>query len=56
MFRTPEQVVQENVDFYNARNIDGFMTSFSEDIAFYNFSEPLPSLEGLAQIRKKLSS
>lgn len=51
MFRSPEQIVQENVDFYNARNIDGFMTSFSEDIALYNFSESLPSLEGLEQIR-----
>jgi len=51
MFRSPEQVVQENVDFYNARDIDGFMTSFSEDIALYNFSEPLPSLVGLEQIR-----
>ena len=49
---TPEKVVQENVDFYNARDIDGFMNSFSEDIALYNFSEPLPSLVGLAQIRE----
>lgn len=48
---TPEQVVQENVDCYNARDINGFMTSFSEDIALYNFSESLPSLEGLEQIR-----
>ena len=49
---TPEQVVQENVDCYNARDINGFMTSFSEDIALYNFSESLPSLTGLTQIRE----
>ena len=48
----PEQVVQENVDFYNAKDIDGFMTSFSEDIALYNFSNPLPSLVGLEKIRE----
>jgi len=49
---TPEQVVQENVDFYNARDIEKFMSSFSTDIALYSFSNPLPSLVGLNQIRK----
>ena len=29
---TPEQIVQENLDFYNDRNIEGFMSSFTEDI------------------------
>ena len=52
MFKSPEEIVQENVDFYNARDIDRFMSSFSEDIALYNFSEPLPSLVRLEQIRK----
>ena len=49
---SPEQVVQENVDYYNARDIDGFMTAFSEDIALYNFSELLPSLVGREQVRE----
>jgi len=49
--KTPELIVQENVDFYNARDINGFMTSFSEDIALYSFSNPIPSLVGLESIR-----
>ena len=49
---TPEQVVQENLDFYNQRNIDGFMTSFSEDIKMYNLSDPKPTVVGREQVRK----
>ncbi len=52
LIKTPEQIVQENVDFYNARDIDGFMTSFSDDIASYSFSNPNPSLVGLEKIRE----
>jgi hypothetical protein len=50
--RTPEQVVQENLDFYNNRNIEGFMTSFSEDIKMYNLGDPKPTVVGRDQVRK----
>jgi hypothetical protein len=49
---TPEQIVQRNLDFYNARNIEGFMSSFSNDIALYTYPEPIPATVGLEAVRK----
>lgn len=49
---TPEQVVQENLDFYNKRDIDGFMASFSNEIALYTFPEEKPDTLGLDAVRK----
>lgn len=49
---TPEQIVQENLDFYNNRDIDGFMTSFSDDIKVYNLGDPSPTVVGLDNVRK----
>lgn len=49
---SPEQVVQKNLDYYNARNIDGFMSLFSEDIVFVNFADGQVTLSGLAVCRK----
>lgn len=48
---TPEMVVQENLDFYNQRNLEGFMTSFSDSIALYNFGKSEPIAEGKEAIR-----
>jgi hypothetical protein len=50
--RTPEQIVQENLDFYNKRDIDGFMTSFSNEIALYTFPEAKPATVGLEAVRE----
>ncbi len=44
---TAEKVVQHNLDCYNNRDINGFMTSFSDDIALYTFPESEPSMVGL---------
>jgi hypothetical protein len=49
---TPEQVVQENLDFYNNRDIEGFMTSFSDEIKMYNLADPNPTVVGRAEVRK----
>ena len=49
---TPEQVVQENLDFYNNLNIEGFMTSFSDDIKMYNLGDPTPTVIGREAVRK----
>jgi hypothetical protein len=37
--RALEAVVQENLDFYNQRNLEGFMSSFSDSITLNNFGE-----------------
>jgi hypothetical protein len=50
---SPEQVVQQNLEAYNQRNLEAFMSSFSEDIAIYNFSENSPITAGLDAVRKR---
>ena len=40
--KTPADIVQENLDFYNQRNIEGFMSSFSDSIALFMFGKTEP--------------
>ena len=49
---SPEEVVQENLDFYNQRNIEGFMASFSENIKVYELGSAKPSATGLLKVEK----
>lgn len=49
--RSPEAIVQENLNFYNDRNIEGFMSSFSADIKLYSFQEEQAILSGLEAVR-----
>jgi hypothetical protein len=51
-FPSPQAVVQENLDFYNKRNLDGFMSSFSSEIALYTFGKSEPIAQGLSAIRE----
>jgi len=50
---TPEQIVQRQVNAYNARNIDAFMDA--DDIKIYNFPEK-PSMSGKEEMRKRFLS
>ncbi len=38
---TPEQIVQRQLNAYNARNIDAFMDTYADDIELYNFPDEL---------------
>jgi hypothetical protein len=49
--KSPTEVVQENLDFYNQRNLEGFMSSFSDSIVLYNFGKSEPIAEGKEAIR-----
>ena len=49
--KTPEMVVQENLDFYNQRNLEGFMSSFIDSIALYTFGNTEPVAKGKEAIR-----
>ena len=49
--RTPEEIVQENLDFYNQRNLEGFMSSFTDSIALYTFGNTEPVSRGKEAIR-----
>ena len=50
--KTPEQVVQINLDCYNNRNLEGFMSSFHTDIKIYTLGESIPTVVGTAEVRK----
>lgn len=50
---TAEQIVQQNLESYNKRDIDGFMQSFSPDIAMYTFGDAKPNTVGLAAVRQR---
>jgi hypothetical protein len=45
------EVVEENLMHYNQRNIDSFMTSFSDSIALYSFGNEIPIAHGKEKIR-----
>lgn len=49
---SPEQIVQQNLDYYNNRDIEGFMRCFSEDIAIYSFTDHTLTAKGLDEVRK----
>jgi hypothetical protein len=50
--KTPADVVQENLDFYNQRNIEGFMSSFPDTIGLYLFGNTEPVVIGREAVRK----
>ncbi len=43
---TPEEIVQKQLDTYNARDIAGFMSIMSAEVSLYNLGEPKPLAEG----------
>lgn len=50
--QSPEQVVQANLNAYNNRNIEGFMSSIHPDIKIFALGETIPTAEGAAQVRR----
>lgn len=48
---SPEQIVQKNLTAYNKRDINGFVASFSNDIALYNYGDAKPSIIGIDNIK-----
>ncbi|QIE60736.1 amidohydrolase family protein [Rasiella rasia] len=51
---TPEQIVQRQVNAYNARDIDAFMDTYADDVKIYNFPEVL-SMDGKVQMREQFA-
>ncbi|MBQ0732781.1 amidohydrolase family protein [Aquimarina celericrescens] len=52
---TPEEIVQRQVNAYNARDIEAFMGTYAEDIKIYNFPEEL-SMDGKEQMKKNFKN
>jgi hypothetical protein len=47
----PELVVQANLDAYNAQDLEGFMSYFSENVTMYNFNDGAQTANGIAAVR-----
>lgn len=48
----PEHCVQQQLDAYNARDIDAFMRWWAEDCCYFSFSDQLLA-KGVAEIRER---
>jgi len=48
----PEEVVQNQLEAYNARNIEAFMSLMSKDVALYEFGNSSPSVAGFDEVKK----
>jgi len=52
---TPEHLAQQQLNAYNARNIEAFLMPYAEDVKIYNFPDEL-RYQGKAQMRTNYSS
>ncbi len=53
---TPEQLVQEQLDAYNARDLARFTATFADDVMVYRLPEREPSLQGKAALAAHYAS
>mgnify|MGYP000406083632 CR=1 FL=1 len=44
--QTPREVVQTQLDAYNAKDLDAFLEVFSDDAEAYNYGETEPFIDG----------
>lgn len=49
---TPEQVVQKQLETYNARDLDGFMSTMGQEVALYNFSDGKLLAKGFENVQE----
>ena len=47
---SPEQVVQRQLDAYNAKNLDAFMACYADDVRLFRLAEALPMIAGKAAL------
>jgi hypothetical protein len=47
-----EQIVQQNIQCYNRRDLEGFLSTFSDNIELYSFGEGSPTVVGRENIRQ----
>lgn len=50
---TSEQVVQNQLVFYNNHDIEGFLSTYSSDIKAYYIDEDKPFLDGMDDLKKR---
>lgn len=49
--QTADQIVQQQLEAYNARNIDSFMLCFHPEISFWTLGDDSPSVKGYDDVR-----
>ncbi len=47
----PETIVQNQLEAYNARDLDKFLSCFAPDIELFNFKEQTPFVQGMEKLR-----
>lgn len=50
---TPTQLVEKQLSFYNARDIDGFLSCYSDTVTAFNFGETNPIMNGISDFRER---
>jgi hypothetical protein len=53
MMNTPVQVAQRQLDFYNARQLEGFCACFADDAQIFDLGAATPAHSGKAAIRER---
>lgn len=48
---TPTDIVQRQLDAYNAHDLDAFTACFSDDVRLYRMPEPAPNTVGKVALR-----
>lgn len=46
-----EAIIQQNIDCYNRRDLDGFMETFARDVELYTFGEHVPATSGFESMK-----
>jgi hypothetical protein len=54
--QNPVEIVQQQLDAYNGRDIEAFIALFSDDATTSDLGASSPSLSGKAQIRERYAS
>lgn len=49
---TPEAIIQKQLDTYNARDLEGYLVLFSDNITTYRPPSPEPVIEGKQALRE----
>ena len=52
----PEKIVQEQLDFYNNHDLEGFLSTYHDDIKLYNLIDNSLMLEGKEAMAKRYSN
>ncbi len=45
--KSPEQIVQQQLDYYNSRNMEGYISLFADDVKFYNYGSNELTIDGV---------